>query len=87
MVMRLGQGVGFVCLCVYVCWAGGGGGGGALYTFVVGPNTENLENTQISAQTPHSQVGMGMHANTGMYINAQMPTLNTKIAKLQPVSS
>lgn len=83
MVMRLGQGVGFVCLCVYVCWAGGG----ALYTFVVGPNTENLENTQISAQTPHSQVGMGMHANTGMYINAQMPTLNTKIAKLQPVSS
>lgn len=84
MVMRLGQGVGFVCLCVYVCWAGGGG---PLYTFVVGPNTENLENTQISAQTPHSQVGMGMHANTGMYINAQMPTLNTKIAKLQPVSS
>lgn len=83
MVMRLGQGVGFVCLCVYVCWAGGG----TLYTFVVGPNTENLENTQISAQTPHSQVGMGMHANTGMYINAQMPTLNTKIAKLQPVSS
>lgn len=75
-----------VCLCV-LGKAGWGGWGGAVYTFVVGPNTENLENTQISAQTPHSQVGMGMHANTGMYINAQMPTLNTEIAKLQPVSS
>lgn len=31
------------------------------------------------------QARMGMHANTGMYINAQMPTLNTEIAKLQPV--
>lgn len=60
---------------------------GALCTHLWSDSTQKSENTQIRAQTPHIHMGMGMHANTDMYINAQMPTLNTDIAKLQPVSS
>ena len=52
-----------------------------VYTFLVGPDTEMGKHTDQSANTPHilTHMGMGMHANTGMYINAQMPTLNTEI--------
>lgn len=45
------------------------------------------QNTQIQVQIHRMQAGMGTHANTGMYINAQIPTLNTEISKLQPESS
>lgn len=82
MVMRVGQG-----------GEGGGewgerGDGEAVYTFVDGLNTEiGKKHTDQSANNlTHTWEG-GMHANTDMYINARMPTLNIEIAKLQPVSS
>ena len=64
----------------------GQGRRGPVYTFVVGLNTGIGKHTDQRANThTHTHTGMGMHAN--MCINAQMPTLNTEIAKLQPVSS
>lgn len=54
------------------------GGCGRLCTHLWSDSTQKSENTQITLQTPYSHIGMGMHANTGMYINAQMPTLNTQ---------
>lgn len=65
----------------------GQGRRGPVYTFVVGLDADIRKHTDHSTNTPQTHVGMGMHANIAMYINAQMPTLNTEIAKLQPVSS
>ena len=58
MVMRLGQGVGFVYLCVYVCWAGGGGDSVHICGWTqhrkFGKHTDQCANTPLTIGTGHA---------------------------------
>lgn len=75
MVMRVGQRRGGERGCVHIC-------GRTQHR-----NRKTHRSERKHPPHTHTQVGMAMHANIGMYINAQMPTLDAEIAKLQPVSS